>query len=200
MVIKRGVSRLKPRQMGVALETIEEGKFGSALFEKVPGSNEYYEFEVKALEYIRENHEVWVIDSNNGITEHTPQELKFEDVLGVPHRVSDRIPLPCGGGEAEPKTVTATASGNTVVLAPSSGKKLRVKYIFIFNNGAGSLTVGLRFTETGDLHFSANLSGQTGHSENLTGCHWIGGADESLYVNLSGVGDVTVTVMYDEVS
>lgn len=94
MVIKRGVLRLKPRQMGIALENITEGSFGSALFEKEPGSGQYFEFEVKAVEYVREHHEIWVVDSNNGVTEHTPQELRSEDTEGIPYRVKDDHPLP----------------------------------------------------------------------------------------------------------
>lgn len=94
MPIKRGEFRLRPRQMGVCLGDIAEGDFGSALFEKVPGSGEYYEFEVKAIEYVREHHECWVVDDNNGITEHTPQELRAETSAGIPYRITDLYPLP----------------------------------------------------------------------------------------------------------
>jgi len=94
MVIKYKEVILKPAQMGIALEDITEGSIGRALFEIVPGSGEYEEFEVKAIEYVRKNHEVWVVDTENGITEHTPQELKYDDILGIPHRVTERYQLP----------------------------------------------------------------------------------------------------------
>lgn len=70
VIIKRGVWRLQPRQRGIALENIAEGKFGTALFEKVPGSGDYFYFEVKAIEPVMLYHEIIVVDNNNGITEY----------------------------------------------------------------------------------------------------------------------------------
>jgi len=84
-LIKRGAWKLKLRQMGIALKDIEEGKFGSALFEKVPGSGKYFDFEVKAIKSVREYHEIMVVDSNNGVIEYAlPPEV------GVPIAKLDR--------------------------------------------------------------------------------------------------------------
>lgn len=69
MSIKRGVQRLHPGQKGIATEDITKDKFGTAMFEKVPGSSEYFMFEVKAIEDITKDREIWVVDENNGVTE-----------------------------------------------------------------------------------------------------------------------------------
>jgi hypothetical protein len=198
MTIKYKEVILKPRQMGISLEDTEAGKIGRALFEKVPGSGRFEEFEVKAVEYIRQNHEIWVVDTENGVTEHTPQEVKFEDSEGVPHRVTAEYPLPVDGAEAFPASVTAAAAGNTLVKTPSSSKKLRIKYIEVFNSGTASITVYLRFTTTGTAHFTKYLAPQTGFNANLIGCNWVGGKDESFYINLSADGSVECTIMYEE--
>jgi hypothetical protein len=198
MTIKYKEVILKPRQMGISLEDTEAGKIGRALFEKVPGSGQFEEFEVKAVEYIRKNHELWVVDTENGVTEHTPQEVKFEDIEGVPHRVTAEYPLPVDGAIAYPASVSASAAGTTLVKAPSSGKKLRVKYIEVFNSGVTSITVDLRFTATGTAYFKKNLAPQTGFNANLIGGNWLGGKDEGFYINLSADGSVECTIMYME--
>ena len=89
---------------------------------------------------------------------------------------------------------TASASGNTLVKTPSSGKKLRV-YSYKYSGGSDVTGVlcGLRFTTTGTIFgiarivtdghaFAHNVAGGNGYIE--------GGVDESLYINLGAAQTV----------
>lgn len=178
----------------IALEAISVGNTGEAYFPKLGIRARVY-----AIENIRKNMDIIIVGANNSAIEHTPEELKYETVDALWQRVTEKYPLPTGGGYAVPASDRATASGNTKVVAPAAGKKLRVKFIYVFNSGAASVTVGLRFTDTGTLHFRGNLAPQTGYTLNLTGCNFLGEKDEVLYINLAVDGTVDYTVMYTEV-
>jgi hypothetical protein len=196
--------------MGVCLQNIPEGEFGTALFEKVPGSGGYSEFEVKAIEYVREHHEIWVVDNNNGVAEHTPQEVRSETAAGVPYRVTDKNPLPVtmgkDGNVRETWSDTLTVAGNNVVVTPSSGKKIRV-YYFSYSNAHNTMAdVGIRFDAVGSVastnrkhRFSLAANGGAVNA-NLTDSSWEGEVDETLYVYLGAgySGGVHVTVAYSE--
>jgi len=97
------------------------------------------------------------------------------------------------------KSVEATSAGTTAVWTPASGKKIRVKFLMVFNSGTANNTVDLRFTTTGQANFKATLAANSGYTVNLIGTNWEGGTDESLYVNLGSDGTVNVTVMGEEV-
>jgi len=97
-------------------------------------------------------------------------------------------------------SVTATASGTTLVVAPSSGKKLKLKLLSVHNSGTAAVVVDLRFTATGTGRFRKNLVSGGGWAANLLGANWLGGTDEGLYVNLGAAGTVDVTVIYEEVT
>lgn len=155
---------------------------------------------VVALEDVRLHRELLVVELPNHVLEHTPEELKYETKEKTWERVGEEHPLPCGGGYATPASIQATASGNTEVIAPSgAAKKLKIKDIFVFNSGAASITVYLRDGAAGDARFQGTLAPNTFISKNLTGCNWKLTAGNSLYVNLSAIGTVDVTVMKDEV-
>lgn len=100
---------------------------------------------------------------------------------------------------ATPTTVQATASGNTTVWTPASGKKLRVKFIIVFNSGTANDTIYLRFTATGTARFRATLVANTGYTLNLIGCNWEGATDEALIINLSATGTIDITVLGEEI-
>jgi hypothetical protein len=189
MTIKYKEVILQPRQMGISLEDTEADKIGRALFEKVPGSGVFEEFEVKAIEYVRQNHEVWVVDTENGVTEHTPQEVKYEDALGVPHRVGEDYPLPVSMGRKAVTyvTKTCTASGNTeLVAAPGAGYKLRVHYFSYSNLHTTLADVGMRFGGTGDIKHRHALAAEGGNvNANLTDCNWEGSENEALNAYLA---------------
>ena len=103
------------------------------------------------------------------------------------------------GKSADAWSITATSSGNNTIKTPSTGKKLRVKFIDIWNNGSADETVYLRFGSAGAGRFKKTLATKTGFALNLVGCNWEGAADEPLIVNLSAAGTVDVTVMGEEV-
>jgi hypothetical protein len=97
------------------------------------------------------------------------------------------------------QTVQATLSGNTTLWDPAASKKVRLKYIQVFNSGSANITVALRFGSAGTLRFTSTLAANTGWNMNLIGCNWEGAADEILYVNLSAAGTVDVTVLGEEI-
>lgn len=94
----------------------------------------------------------------------------------------------------------ATSSGNTEIITVSAGKKLRIKWIDIWNNGTASITVYLRLTSTGNSHFKKKLTEECGFLINLVGGNWEGGTDEDLFINLSAAGTISYTIGYEEVS
>jgi hypothetical protein len=180
--------------IGIALEEIRVGRAGEAFFPK-----ENVRTRVTAVEYIRKSREIIIVGANNEAREYTPGEISYETSDGKWQRVTEEFPLPTGGGAAYPASVRATKAGNTLIKSPSTGKRLRIKFIYVFNSGAVSRTVFLRFTEKGDAHFQGNIAPQTGYTLNLTGCNWIGGKGEPFYINLDYDGTIDVTVMYSEV-
>jgi len=108
------------------------------------------------------------------------------------------VPIP--GAKATPATLNATASGNTAIVTPTSGKAIRVYYIHFSNRDTvnASPRVGLRFTTTGTIYFSSTLAATGMINANLLPHYWEGAVNEALYVNLSAAGNVDVTVLYGE--
>ncbi|MEM2119126.1 MAG: hypothetical protein QW840_03265 [Candidatus Bathyarchaeia archaeon] len=99
---------------------------------------------------------------------------------------------------ATPWTVTAVAGGDTVIKEPSSGKKLRVKLVDVWNNGSAEVTVSLKFAAGGTARFRKTLAAKTGFVMNLVGCSWEGNVGDALIISLSSAGTVDVTVMGEE--
>jgi len=99
-----------------------------------------------------------------------------------------------------PNSITATASGTTIIHTTTAGKQYRLKFINVFNSGSATITVDIRFTTTGTARFKCALSANTGFVFNLIGCNWQGGTAESLYINLSGTGTVEVSVFGEEIT
>jgi len=196
---------IKMGMLGMSLENITAGKQGWVKLPIGPrdltmaGGREWVKVKVTAMEDVRENRDIIVGNDQGEIKEHTPVELSYEKLEGGYQRVGEAHPLPTGGGYAEPASVTATASDDTEVKKPASGKKLSIKFIYVFNSGVASRTVYLHFTTTGDAHFKANLAPQTGYTLNLVGCNWHGEKNEPLYVNLDAVGTINVSVLIHEV-
>ena len=85
-----------------------------------------------------------------------------------------------------PWSGATTAAGNTIVKTPTSGKKVRVKDIFIWNASGADRWVGLRFGWTGDLIFPALLPDKTGFTKNIIGGNLQGATDETLYLYSDG--------------
>jgi len=209
MGYKRGELRLRPRQMGIALANIEEGKFGWGLFEKPTeiGSGQYHEFEIKAIEYVRLRHEIWVVDSNNGVTEHTPQELRSEDVAGIPYRITDEAPLPVTMGKhgvtyIDSVLITA-ANATELIAAPVSGYKLRIHYVSFSNKHTAVIDAALsEKTDGTELKFRTVLAPEGGNTDkNLTDSNWDLTVVTALqyYPQAAYAGGVVVNIGYSTV-
>jgi len=183
------LGKVKPkiRELGIALEDIPAGKSGRAIFRGE-------EIEVEAYEYVRSYHEIWCVGYSSGglplVTEHTPQELKFEEIDGTPRRVTENYPLPVSMGRKPVTyiTVICTASGNTeLISAPGAGNKIRVHYFGYSNKHSGLAEVGMRFGSNGDIKHRYALAPEGGNiCSNLTDCCWDGGENEALYAYLAG--------------
>jgi len=93
----------------------------------------------------------------------------------------------------------ATLSGNTEIVSVSAGKKLRIKYMAIWNNGAGSVTVALRLTSTGTLRHKKKVAAESGWMVNLIDANWEGAVDEDLFINLSDAGTISYDIGYQEI-
>jgi len=85
-----------------------------------------------------------------------------------------------------PWSGATTAEGNTIVRTPATGKKVRVKDVFIWNASGADRWVGLRFGWTGDLIFPALLPDKAGFTKNIIGGNLEGDFDETLYLYSDG--------------
>lgn len=158
---------------------------------------------VRALEDVRLHRELLVVELPNHVLEHTPEELKYETQEKTWARVSEDTPLPItGGGRAITHvTVTATASGNTEIVKPSSGKKVRVHYFSYSNAHNIQADVGMRFGGTGDIKHRFSLPANGGAvNANLIDANWEGAVDEILYAYLTAAyaSGIYFTVGYTE--
>jgi hypothetical protein len=166
---------------GIALEAISVGNTGEAYFPTLAKRAKIY-----ALEDIRKNMDIVIVAANNGAIEHTPEELKYMKVDGTWQRVTESYPLPVtmGSKVVTYKTVKATDSGNTELVVPTSGKKVRVHWYAISNKHTVTVDVGMRFG-SGDIKHRYALAAEGGNvTANLTDSCWEGAADETLYAYL----------------
>jgi len=86
-------------------------------------------------------------------------------------------------------------SSTSVIHAPASGKKIRIK-AFAWSSNA-DITTALRFGAGGDLLFVIQAKGVIGM--NLIHCNIEGAVNEALYGYLSGAGTMKGTVLIEEV-
>lgn len=181
--------------IGYAVDAIAEGKKGFCHF-----AGERYD--IKAGAAIRKWAEVIVISN-------APEPLAIETWGVFPlsyllsngdfTTVGEDHPMPVGG-VSKPKSVRATASGDTELVGPDAeGEKVVVTGLYIFNSGASSITVYLKFTGDTEQHYKGNLAAQTGINVNLVDGNWEGDANDKLYINLGADGTVDVTVRYRSV-
>ena len=99
--------------------------------------------------------------------------------------------------EIKVKTITVTASGNTLLLESASEKSIRVRGFMFSREGSNSVTLSLRQGETGDLKYVCYLKDDgTIFSKDLSHL-WLLDADADLYVYASGACNVHVTIEYD---
>lgn len=104
------------------------------------------------------------------------------------------------------KSVTATASGTTLIASPSVGTN--AIRLWWYNLGANpdngaSVVAGLRWTTGGTDFFVTKLSqygGQIAHSFKSGRSYIQGAAGEGLYVNLSATQTVYCNIDYEEIT
>lgn len=103
-------------------------------------------------------------------------------------RVSDKV----GTGAR----TNVTASGNTTLVTPAAGTRVRLKAFMFVNNGASVVQAGLRFGATGTIFFFGDVAADGGaRAMNLIDAYLEGAVDELLIANLSAAGDVDFTVI-----
>lgn len=183
---------------GIALEAIARDTEGDAFF---PALN--VRAKIYALEDIRKNMDIIVVAANNRAIEHTPQELKYETRAATWQRVTEDFPLPVTAGSRAVTyvTVKATASGNTELVAPTTGKKVRVHWYAISNLHTALADVGMRFGSAGDIKHRYALAAEGGNvTANLLDACWEGAVDETLYAYLAAAysGGVYFNIGYTE--
>lgn len=97
----------------------------------------------------------------------------------------------------------ATLSGNTTIVTPASGRRIRLHYLEYSADGANSadVTVYLRFGASGGAKYRTSLKAGSVFARNVgAGRRYIqGGIDEALIVNLSAGQTVNISVEYEEV-
>jgi len=184
--------------LGVSLEDIDVGEVGEAYF---PDLN--LRAQVYAVENIRKYRDIIVVGANNQAKEHSPVELSYETVEHKWQRVTEEYPLPVTMSKPrEHVTVKVTAAGNTEIVTPSPGKKIRVHYFAYSNKHPFSADIGLRFGDNGKIVHRHVLPGDGGNvNANLTDANLEGGVGETLYAYADDAysDGVYVTVVYSEV-
>lgn len=104
--------------------------------------------------------------------------------------------------ELTPYTGTATASGDTTILTPASGKKIRVYFFEANNGGAADITAYFKFGSGGtgkELGKTLIAKNGGGFARSLVNNYFEGAADEVLKINLSSSGTINWTIGIMEV-
>ncbi len=103
----------------------------------------------------------------------------------------------------EEKSVLATASGNTELIAPSATKRLRLYYLAMNADPSNSamVTSAIRFGDAGQLRYRLGLTAGSIFARAIgAGRKYVEGAiGEALNVNLSAAQSVNVVIEYEEV-
>ena len=195
--------------MGFSVENISQGKKG---FCRLPlgerdstkwGGRKYVRIKLTAMENVRANRDIIVANEQGEIKEHTPVELSYEKHTGGYQRAGENYPLPTSMGSKAISYYTAicTAAGNTILITPTSGKKLRIHFYAISNSHAIAATIGMRFTDAGDIKHRYTLASSGGNTiANLTDCCWEGAVGQALvaYLSAAYASGVIFTIGYTE--
>jgi len=164
---------------GIALEHIDAGETGEAYIPALKKRVRVY-----AVEEIRKNRDIIIVGANNSAQEHTPTELKYETWQLTWERVGEPHPLPVtmGSRAVTYNTMKVTAGGNTELVTPSAGKKIRVHYFAYSNRHTTNADVGMRFGPDGEIKHRNLLAADGGSfNANLTDAPWEGSVGETLY-------------------
>jgi len=100
--------------------------------------------------------------------------------------------------EANVETLEVTASGDTQILPTPGATEYLVIKGFHFSNDGAEVTVSLKAGDGGKEKFTTTLLANGGNfDKNLIGRYWRLPINKPLLVNLSGAGNVFVTVEYE---
>lgn len=91
------------------------------------------------------------------------------------------------------KVVDVTVSGDTILITPTAGKRIRIRWIYAINDPVAttSTKMKIRFGTNGPIYNVWALSKR----QMVTG-----GVNEILYINLSNTANVAVTIIYEEIT
>ena len=92
---------------------------------------------------------------------------------------------------------TASASGNTTLVTPASGKHLRIFYVSY--NPTTATTAAFRFGEAGTLWFKNAVPAKSIVAKDWNARHLAGAVDEPLILNLADAVSTNWNVFYNEV-
>lgn len=175
---------LKIGQFGYSLEKIDENEHGPCYFDGI-------RYDVKAGADIRRQAEVVLITLT---PEPTVVEtwgvfpLSYGLRAGGFKTVDENYPLPVttASKAITHVTIEATASGNTEIVTPSTGKKIRVHWYSISNKHTTLADIGMRFGASGTIKHKYGLPADGGTGPiNLIDANWEGAANEPLYAYLA---------------
>lgn len=94
-------------------------------------------------------------------------------------------------------STNATASGNTLVLNVGGTERGIVYQVYVATGDAfAPVTFYLRFGAAGTARYTTHLVSIGSRIPNVTTTPIKGGTGEDLYINLSGVSDLEVTVVW----
>lgn len=179
--------------MGFSLEDITAGKQGYCVMPLGArdstkwGGRKWARIKLTAMEEVRANRDIIVGNEQGDIKEHTPVELSYEKSTGGYQRVGDNFPLPVKSRTAITfTTVKATTSGDTQLVAPEAGMKIRVHWYAISNKGVAVSDVGMKFGAGDVKHRYALAADGGGVTVNLIDACWEGAINEILYGYLDG--------------
>ena len=190
---------LKVGKIGYSLDTIASGQKGFCYFDSI-------RYEVLAGSDIRKWAEVLIITL-------APQPTVTETLSVFPLSyllagggfqtvgVNNPLPVTAASKAATTITITGTAIGNTLIVAPSPGKKIRVHYFSYSNAHAADADVGIRFGASGDIkhrHYLAASGGNYG--ANIIDGNCEGAVNETLFAYLTAayVGGIYFNISYSE--
>lgn len=98
---------------------------------------------------------------------------------------------------------TVSTSGNTTLITPTSGRRVRLFYVLMNADGANAadVTSAVRFGASGSLVYPVCLKAGSIFARNIgAGRRYVQGAiNEALIANLSAAQTVNLTVEWEEV-
>lgn len=142
-------------------------------------------------------------------SQKAPLYMQMVDMEGKPYFPSTSVGGGSGGSR-QTRVIQSTylvesssksSSGDSIVLTPPTGKKIRLYYVnYSKDGGTGTdLVAYIKFGSNGDAKYRTAMKGGSTFARNIgAGQKYIEGAnDEALYLNLSAADTVNYTFEYE---